>query len=278
MQKNYYIKIDLGKGVTKTAQNPFKTPVYVACQNHIVLELNRTLRKNGVYQTSSYEVWGSIDSIKSEKVFDYLYRVVGFGKNSDFGKRDHSYVILEPANIEMPIDTFMGIYLHSNSVEKIMTSLLTEEDVEHLKEETSKIEFIDPVFLPKDEEVSEKLLVDFPIFRTGLWGYDIGDDVSEETISKFLENTRSFLSKVDIDKLNSHRYISLLCDEVEREEDKYIISMKLKTLKEHLMSILTKKEFRDDLLSSFNDKSDLNLHLPKISKEKVEELMRTEEV
>ena len=33
MQKNYFIKIDLGRGLTPTAQNPFKMPVYVACQN-----------------------------------------------------------------------------------------------------------------------------------------------------------------------------------------------------------------------------------------------------
>jgi len=271
MQKNYYIKINLGKGVTPTAQNPFKMPVYVACQNHTMLELGRALKKGGVYQTSSYEVWGSIDSIKSEKVFDYLYRVVGFGKSSDFGKRDHSYVILEPANIELPIDTFMGLpYVNEDKVEKIMGHSLTEEDVEHLKEETSKMEFKDPIFLPKEEDVSEKLLVVF----SGASAYDIDYDVEDrESIVKFIRNTRVFLSKVAADKLESHRYISILCDEIQKEKDNYITSMKLKTLKEELVLILS-TDLSDVLLLSFNNKFVSKDDLPKVSKERLEELMR----
>ena len=238
-----------------------------------MVELGRALKRNGVYQTSSYEVWGSIDSIKSEKVFDYLYRVVGFGKSSDFGKRDHSYVILEPPNIELPIDTFMGMsYINEDKVEKIMTSLLTEEDVEHLKVETSKMEFKDPIFLPKEEVVSEKLLVAF----SGASSYDISYDIEDvESISKFISNTRSFLSKVDSDKLDSHRYVYILCDEIEREKDNYVISMKLKTLKEELMSILT-TDFEDILLLSFNNKFRSKDDLPKVSKEEVEKLMRAD--
>lgn len=290
MQKNY-IKIDSIHSTT--TQDPTKVPVYVACQAKIVQELGKVLNKLGFKQGNYCEVLLDennyeefIEKLSKEEIFKCLYRVVGYGKGSEFGKVGRIYVILETPEKDFPIDCFMSMRLEDNEspnsrVKRIPVTSITEEDLLHIQEETKEMKFKTPLLLPDTESISDELefafggSVNFDLYGFG-YNFDNNADINE-----FILNTKKFLSRVSRAEVYQHRYIEVLCNEIENENDVYIISMKMETLR-NVLNPLTKSKVRSHLYMAFKSSNGLNkirqpdqdeVEVPKIPIEKVQELM-----
>lgn len=250
-------KVYLGEGESvspKTIQDPYKVPVYVACHENIVVELNRFLLKNGINQSSAYELWikdgdtSILDALKKIELFKHLYKVVGYGVDRSFGRPNKNYVVLsnEYTYGQDPITTFMGFPC---DFEVISPEDLKEEDFKELESETSKIDFSTPIFLPDSEYLSEEEI-------SHIFGVSI-DDIDfnikrQHSVDRFIICTKKFLSETKNKPFEEHLYLSTLISEVSKEDiDNYMYLMKLNTIKIILKS-LSDPGIRAALLTSFS--------------------------